>query len=124
VYDKNVRRADDNPHGIFHSLIDPSTPPAAGLVGLLGSSTFSLPAVERVLAEMEGGGIRRVGSAPSPTGQTQHEVLQNFFKSLLNTEDRGVSPGSASAVNTCEPWCDCREGWYFDRAEDIRQRRW
>jgi hypothetical protein len=26
-------------------------------------------------------------------------VLQNFFKSLLNTKDRGVSPGSASAVS-------------------------
>jgi hypothetical protein len=48
---------------------------------------------------MEGGGSRRAGGAPSPTGQTQHEVLQNFFKSLLNTKDRGVSPGSASAVS-------------------------
>lgn len=47
---------------------------------------------------MEGGG-KRAGGAPSPTGQTQHEVLQNFFKSLLNTKDRGVSPGSASAVS-------------------------
>ena len=48
---------------------------------------------------MEGGGNKRAGGAPSPTGQTQHEVLQNFFKSLLNTKDRGVSPGSASAVS-------------------------
>ena len=48
---------------------------------------------------MEGGGSKRAGGAPSPTGQTQHEVLQNFFKSLLNTKDRGVSPGSASAVS-------------------------
>jgi dynein light intermediate chain 1, cytosolic len=87
-------------------------PPAAGLVGPLGSSSFSLPTVERALAEMEGGsgttlGIGKragaptspiIGSAPSPTGQTQHEVLQNFFKSLLNTKDRAVSPG-ASAVS-------------------------
>ncbi len=49
--------------------------------------------------EGSGGGSRRTGGAPSPTGQTQHEVLQNFFKSLLNTKDRGVSPGSASAVS-------------------------
>jgi dynein light intermediate chain 1 len=76
--------------------VDPSAPPAAGLVGPLGSSTFSLPAVERALAEMEGGsGGKRGGGAPSPTGQTQHEVLQNFFKSLLNTKDRAASPGSA-----------------------------
>lgn len=101
---------------MFRSPVDTSAPPAAGLVGPLGSSSFSLPTVERALAEMEGGSSgttlgpgRRagaptspiVGSAPSPTGQTQHEVLQNFFKSLLNTntKDRGgVSPG-ASAVS-------------------------
>jgi dynein light intermediate chain 1 len=93
--------------------VDPSAPPAAGLVGPLGSSSFSLPTVERALAEMEGGssgqtlGIGRragaptspiIGSVPSPTGQTQHEVLQNFFKSLLNTKDRagGVSPGTSA----------------------------
>jgi len=39
-----------------------------------------------------------IGSAPSPTGQTQHEVLQNFFKSLLNTKDRAASP-SGSGVS-------------------------
>jgi len=96
---------------MFRSPVDATALPAAGLVGPLGSSSFSLPAVERALAEMEGGssgttlGVGRragaptspmVGSAPSPTGQTQHEVLQNFFKSLLNTKDRsGVSPGTS-----------------------------
>jgi dynein light intermediate chain 1 len=97
---------------MFRSPVDASAPPAAGLVGPLGSSSFSLPAVERALAEMEGAssgttlGMGRragaptspiIGSAPSPTGQTQHEVLQNFFKSLLNTKDRsGVSPGTSA----------------------------
>ena len=33
------------------------------------------------------------GGAPSPT---QHEVLQNFFKSLLNPKDRGASPGNSA----------------------------
>lgn len=96
---------------MFRSPVDATALPAAGLVGPLGSSSFSLPAVERALAEMEGGssgttlGVGRragaptspmVGSSPSPTGQTQHEVLQNFFKSLLNTKDRGgVSPGTS-----------------------------
>ncbi|KAH9983550.1 DLIC-domain-containing protein [Russula compacta] len=115
-YDENARRADRDPRGMFRSPVDASAPPAAGLVGPLGSSSFSLPAVERALAEMEGGGGsgvtlgagmglgRRagaptspiIGSAPSPTGQTQHEVLQNFFKSLLNTKDRGASPGTSA----------------------------
>lgn len=43
---------------------------------------------------MEDGGSRRAGGAPTP-----HDVLQNFFKSLLNTKYRGVSLGSALAVN-------------------------
>jgi hypothetical protein len=73
------------------SLLRPSP---ARLIGPLGSSTFSLPAVERSLSEMEDGGSRRAGGAPTP-----HEVLQNFFKSLLNTKYRGVSLGSALAVN-------------------------
>jgi hypothetical protein len=34
-----------------------------------------------------------LGSAPSPT---QHEVLQNFFKSLLNPKDRAASPGTSA----------------------------
>ena len=92
--------------------------PAAGLVGPLGSSSFSLPMVERALAEMESGGSGTPtlnvgmglgkrggaqtspisGSTPSATGhwQTQHEVLQNFFKSLLNTKDRAPSPGTSA----------------------------
>ncbi|KAI0252051.1 hypothetical protein BJV78DRAFT_1361192 [Lactifluus subvellereus] len=108
-YDENARRADRDPRGIFRSPADPSAPPAAGLVGPLGSSSFSVPMVERALAEMESGGsgattlnvgtgLGKRGGAPSPTGQTQHEVLQNFFKSLLNTKDRAPSPG-ASAVS-------------------------
>lgn len=106
-YDENARRADRDPRGIFRTPTDASAP-AAGLVGPLGSSSFSLPTVERALAEMEGntvGGLGKragaptspiLGSAPSPTGQTQHEVLQNFFKSLLNTKDRAASPGTSA----------------------------
>jgi len=112
-YDENARRTDRDPRGAFRSPVEASAPPAAGLVGPLGSSSFSLPTVERALAEMEGIGTGTtlgvgkrgggpsspiIGSAPSPTGQTQHEVLQNFFKSLLNTKDRAASP-SSSAVS-------------------------
>lgn len=106
----------------------------AGVVGPMGSSSFSLPNVERALTEMEGvvngpaplgmsagadsrkplsrstarpvaglsvPGVGAPGtrsqvssptlpSSPSPTpgGQTQHEVLQNFFQSLLSSKDR------------------------------------
>ncbi|KAF9651747.1 hypothetical protein BDM02DRAFT_3110207 [Thelephora ganbajun] len=35
--------------------------------------------------------------SPSPTGQTQHEVLQNFFQSLLSSKDRS---NAASTIKT------------------------
>jgi len=41
-------------------------------------------------------------SSPGPTptsGQTQHEVLQNFFQSLLTSKDR-VAPGAAAAASS------------------------
>jgi len=81
-YGENARHADRDPRGIFRTL-NASVPPAASLVNPLGSSSFSLPTVERALAEMEGAssgatlgdGLRRagapmspiLGSAPSPT---------------------------------------------------------
>ncbi|KAN0140396.1 hypothetical protein V8E53_001605, partial [Lactarius tabidus] len=46
-YDENARR------GIFRTPTDASAAPAAGLVGPLCSSSFSLPTLERALAEME-----------------------------------------------------------------------
>lgn len=111
----------------------------------MGSSSFSLPNVERALTEMEGGvggpaqlsmssgpdprkaalgrntarpssglsvpGVGAPGArpqvssptlstSPSPTsgGQTQHEVLQNFFQSLLSSKDR--ASGSAATSRT------------------------
>ena len=44
------------------------------------------------------------GSASPPAGQTQHEVLQNFFLSLLNTKDRGgAGPPAAASGRTATP---------------------
>jgi dynein light intermediate chain 1, cytosolic len=40
-----------------------------------------------------------IGSSPSPTGgQTQHEVLQNFFQSLLSSRDRVSGSATAKTV--------------------------
>ena len=76
----------------------------AGLVGPLGSLSFSLPMIVRALAEMEGSSIYAtlgglgcadvptspsLGSAPCPT---EHEVPQNF-KSLLNPKTAPRVPG-------------------------------
>ncbi|KAF5321922.1 hypothetical protein D9619_000568 [Psilocybe cf. subviscida] len=145
-YDENAKKSDRDPRGAFRNPQDYSGP-TAGVVGPMGSSTFSLPNVERALSEMESGmgasatsmappvgrlpsgrpastssrpGLSTMGSSTSPTlisgarspispagaasatspggaGQTQHEVLQNFFQSLLSTKDRATS---ASARNS------------------------
>ena len=145
-YDENAKKPDRDPRGAFRNPAD-LTGAAAGVVGPLGSSSFSLPHVERALSEMEvgtGSGLsasvsgdaarRMTGRAParplpstlsasttgpllgrpptsptalptaspSPTGgQTQHEVLQNFFQSLLTSKDRGVA--SAASRRTPAP---------------------
>jgi dynein light intermediate chain 1, cytosolic len=118
-----------------------------GIVGPLGSSSFTLPNVERALNEMEGGafggasdklnanaggklGGARAGTRPAasglaasvsstsrasatspitPTspgsagGQTQHQVLHNFFQSLLTPKDRASAGGSISRSTSAKP---------------------
>ncbi|KAN0140377.1 hypothetical protein V8E53_001586 [Lactarius tabidus] len=103
-YDENPRRADRDPHGIFRTPTDASAAPAAGLVGPLCSSSFSFPTVERALVETgeavapRFGVLGRGASAPtspipgSMPNPTQHEVLENFFKRLLNPKDCAASP--------------------------------
>ncbi|KAH9482492.1 Cytoplasmic dynein 1 light intermediate chain 2 [Psilocybe cubensis] len=149
-YDENSKKGDRDPRGAFRNPQD-FAGAAAGIVGPLGSSSFSLPNVERALSEMETGvggiGIttnlgsdaaRRLaaasrtgptaggratglsalgtstagslsasrspvspsGSATSPSGSggaSQHEVLQNFFQSLLSTKDRGTGGSTRSS---------------------------
>ena len=138
-YDENSKKSDRDPRGAFRNPQD-FAGAAAGIVGPLGSSSFSLPNVERALSEMETGiggtstglgdaatrraatrpistststgrpsALSALGTSASPTGisasrspvtpsgpgpspgaggPTQHEVLQNFFQSLLLTKDR------------------------------------
>jgi dynein light intermediate chain 1 len=139
-YDENAKKPDRDPRGAFKNPSEMAGTAAAGIVGPLGSSSFSLPAVERALSEMDVGvgptgsadarrratgrppsstlaalgatvsvgnhGAGRAGTSPtlssagspSPTsGQTQHEVLQNFFQSLLSSKDRASGGGSAAS---------------------------
>ncbi|KAF8138908.1 dynein light intermediate chain-domain-containing protein [Boletus edulis] len=137
-YDENSKKPDRDPRGAFRNPAETTT---AGIVGPLGSSSFSLPTVEKALADMESGlsgssalnasvngdaarRLSRGGTRPtsglsaggagtsttgrtstSPTlnspqsstgGQTQHEVLQNFFQSLLSSKDRAGASAAAS----------------------------
>lgn len=127
-YDENSKKPDRDPRAPFRNPADLEGG-SAGIVGPLGSSSLSLPNVEKLLMEMEvgiggSGSDRRLGasrasrptplttatsptnhsssrpppspnviaSSPSPAGQTQHEVLQNFFQSLLSNKDRPSRP--------------------------------
>ena len=144
-YDENSKKPDRDPRGAFRNPTETAT---AGIVGPLGSSSFSLPAVEKALADMEtgfgsgsglnasvngdaarrlsrggarptsglgavGAGASVTGRAPaSPTlsasqsstgGQTQHEVLQNFFQSLLSSKDRAGASAAASRAAAAAP---------------------
>lgn len=143
-YDENAKKPDRDPRGAFRN---PAESASAGIVGPMGSSSFSLPNVERALSEMEasmGGSsslsasvngdatrkLSRGGTRPtsglsvgapgastagrtstSPTlgtstnatgGQTQHEVLQNFFQSLLSSKDRAGQSAAASRTATTQ----------------------
>ncbi|KAF9236235.1 dynein light intermediate chain-domain-containing protein [Melanogaster broomeanus] len=143
-YDENAKKSDRDPRGAFRNPADTAT---AGIVGPLGSSSFSLPNVEKALADLEtgmggssalnasvnGDASRRLskasarpvsglsvvgapsatgrapasptlGSPPSSTGgQTQHEVLQNFFQSLLSSKDRTGASAAASRASGGPP---------------------
>ena len=41
--------------------------------------------------------------SPSPTGHTQHEVLQNFFQSLLSSKDRSGAANPAKGAMPPSP---------------------
>ncbi|KAL1664318.1 dynein light intermediate chain-domain-containing protein [Schizophyllum commune] len=116
-YDENAKKPDRDPRGAFRN---PNDMAPGGIVGPVGGSF--LPNVERVLTEMEANAslssstsrrpaaqrpnqlagaaalsardIAAAKPSPSPTGQTQHEVLQNFFQSLLSTSSKDRAAGS------------------------------
>ncbi|KAJ7437860.1 dynein light intermediate chain-domain-containing protein [Mycena galericulata] len=115
-YDENAKKPDRDPRGAFRDPTDAARA-SAGLVGPLGIPSFDLPTVDRVLSEMEigiGGSAgatrlapqstspRQAGSpappsVPSPTVGTQHDVLQNFFTKLLNSNSKDRA-GAGAAV--------------------------
>ncbi|KZT62783.1 hypothetical protein CALCODRAFT_478704 [Calocera cornea HHB12733] len=100
----------------------------AGVVGPMGSSSFNLPSVEKAMQEMETeepqtgreapprstpASIASVSRTPrlpvsptepigrtpgTPGGSSQHEVLQNFFQSLLVPNRSGTGARSASVA--------------------------
>ena len=104
---------------VASSAHPPKRPCPAGFVGPL-DSFFSLPTVEveGVLVAMEGSstgatrrGPRRGGVPASPNfgstqSPTQHEVLQNYFKSLWNSKDRGEpwNLGGEYGCYSCSNW--------------------
>jgi dynein light intermediate chain 1 len=63
-----------------------------------GMTVGHLPSAISDFTSAGRGGVSPVSASPSlNTGQTQHEVLQNFFQSLLSSKDRAGSGAVASA---------------------------
>ncbi|KAL5636721.1 hypothetical protein ACGC1H_000627 [Rhizoctonia solani] len=116
---------------------DPATAQTAGagVVGPMGSSSFSLPSVEKAMMDMDGDDVSAklarmagasrnraqmasaltnppssgLGQTPMPPpmsrsntsggSQNEHQVLQNFFQSLLNTRRDSTPAGGAPGTN-------------------------
>ena len=54
-YDENAKKGDKDPRAAFRNQNELPGQIAAGIVGPMGSSSFSLPNVEKALTEMESG---------------------------------------------------------------------
>lgn len=65
-YDENAKKGDRDPRAAFRNQNEMPGQIAAGIVGPMGSSSFSLPNVERALSEMEGGLSNSVGADRKP----------------------------------------------------------
>ncbi|KAK7060355.1 hypothetical protein VNI00_001120 [Paramarasmius palmivorus] len=123
-YDENSKKADRDPRGAFRNPADvessagvvgplgsssfnlPNVERAlsemeSGIGGINGPSTADTrkggrPPGVKTNAGRAPSSPSPLPTSPSPTGgQTQHEVLQNFFQSLLSNKDR---PSSSAAV--------------------------
>ncbi|KAI0920968.1 hypothetical protein AcW1_004900 [Taiwanofungus camphoratus] len=82
---------------------DAARKPAGRSVGRPPTSTLAVPLASSASRSTAPSPTLSAGS-PSPTGgQTQHEVLQNFFQSLLSSKDRAGAGGSAAATRTTSP---------------------
>ena len=90
---------------------DGGTTSSSGVVGPMGSSSFSLPSVERIFVEMEGGGERPV--APGPKVPAARRV--SVPSALLPLRSNDVLSGSYTS--TCGiPWprspcCSVASSW-------------
>lgn len=80
---------------------DPSRKISGRSSGRPLASNLSVPIGAPGTTGRSHGASPTLGTTPSPTGsQTQHEVLQNFFASLLNTKDRPPGTGRPAGPRT------------------------
>jgi len=104
-YDENAKKPDSRT-----SSGNPAD--LAGVVGPVASSTTNADG-RRLGPRSSNAGPRPAGlgasisrpatatspiASPSPTGQSQHEVLQNFFQSLLTNKDRAAASAGTRAA--------------------------
>lgn len=68
-----------------------SSRPTSSLLPLTSGSPTSISTARSPVSPTANAG-------QSPGGQSQHEVLQNFFQSLLSSKDRSASGGASRGV--------------------------
>jgi dynein light intermediate chain 1 len=71
-YDENSKKADRDPRASFRNPADLTTGAPVGIVGPLGSSSFSMPHVERVLNDMENSTITASNSVNQAAEARKH----------------------------------------------------
>ncbi|KAN0132274.1 dynein 1 light intermediate chain [Lactarius tabidus] len=84
------KRADRDPRSIFRTPTDASAAPAAGLVRPLCSSSFSLPTVERALAEAGGSSLDCIYGI-KPRSRSPHSALPRLTTTSPCMHPKGVN---------------------------------
>ncbi|KAF8260903.1 hypothetical protein EI94DRAFT_1811115 [Lactarius quietus] len=95
-YDKNTRCVDRDPRGIFRTPNDASAPPAAGLIGPLGTSSFSLPTQTNGHTDIT-----------YPRKRAKPDAARGSVE-LLQEPAESQGPRGAPRNLGGEPWC-----WYY-----------
>jgi dynein light intermediate chain 1 len=95
-YDENAKKSDRDPRGAFRTPGEA----AAGVVGPLGSSSFSLPTVERALKEMDGATNGPAVAAPVPERKRTTTAGRPPLGSSASSSSR---PGSTAPPNPTSP---------------------
>ena len=79
-YDENAKKGDRDPRAAFRNQNEMPGQIAAGIVGPMGSSSFSLPHVERALTEMGDGLSTSIGGDRKPGRRVRSTSCDSVYR--------------------------------------------